>query len=127
LSAHTHLAADQLPLSGEHLDELLLPVARDARDANDLARQHLEPLNLDGLGPGAVLGTHFAELENHIGSLLARDAWARWRQRAFADHHGGEIPASQSLGIAASGDFATPQHGDAIGVAHDLTQLVGDE
>src|SRR5437867_3789054 len=82
------VAAGRWALPDERLDQLALAVARDTRDANDLAAVDRETEPVDGGTPGVVLDPEVADDEPRRGSVARsrRPPRVRLWDLARADH-----------------------------------------
>src|SRR5262245_15902111 len=92
LAADEDSAAHGGPLTDQRLDQLALAVARDPRDAHDLARADRQAQSVDGAPPGVVVDLELANDQARYSDLdrpagLSR---ARLRDLARADHHLGQ-------------------------------------
>ncbi len=113
------------PDAGERLEKLRLAVAGDAGDAQNLALAQNEGDAVDACDAAVVA--------HHKVTRLERD-WARMRRALFdlqddlaPDHRVGELGRRGAGGVESRDHLPAPHHRHAVGQAHDLAQLVGDE
>ena len=126
-----HLPLDlDLPAAGlgdaaQHLQQRGLPVARNPRDAQDLARAQIQrdgfqPLHALPVGHGQI-----AHLQQHFARR--RRCLVHAQQHA-APHH--QLCQFSGRGLRRGqcrGHLAPAHHADRVGHIHDLAQLVGDD
>ena len=122
---HFDGAARRLAQAGERLDELVLAVAGDAGDAEDLARPDVEADALDGLVSAVVRDMQVRDDESRIG-------WVRFTAvddelDVAADHQGREIVLVGFRRNPRAHDLAPSDDGDPVGDLQHLVQLVADE
>ena len=114
----------QRALAREGGHQLLLPVARHARDADDLPGVHGERDRVQR-GPERVVGGQ-REVVDH----QALDAGFRFRvarvRKVAADHHPGERGRALLARVAGAGDAPAAQHGRLLAERADLVELVAD-
>ncbi len=107
------------------LDELLLAVAVDARDADDLARPHVEREPAHGLEAAVVHDVQVLHLQRELAGR--RGLLVHHQQHLAADHELGQA----LLGGARDGHrghlLAAAQHRHAVGDSQHLVELVGDD
>ena len=110
---------------GQDLDELGLPVAVDAGDADDLARAHVE---------ARCPRTFSRPRSSHCPDVLDLEQRAPGARRRLLDAEQHLAPHHEAreagLGRALAGTvsiFAASEHGDPVGDLEHLVQLVGDE
>ena len=112
----------------KHLQQLALPIARDAGDADNLAGAQGEPDIVEAL--------FTPSRRSASDALRSRPRPGRRRRISPAprpalahlapDHQFGQFLAVGLGGSALRHHFALAHHGDGIGHRHDLAQLVGD-
>ena len=73
-----------------------------------------------------MLGGEPLEHQDRLGEVGSTLAAGGLRQLALADHHGRHLAAAELGDEAAAGEPALAQHGDGVGVAQHLAELVGD-
>jgi len=69
LAGHRDVAPGGLAQSGQHLDQLVLAVAGNARDAEDLSAADLEADAPDGILAAIVRRPEIADVEDHIARM----------------------------------------------------------
>ena len=121
----THRATVDAPQPGHRVDQLGLAVAVDPRDADDLARAHVERDAAHLLDPAVVEDLEVLDAEERLGRLGLGLVDAE--QDVAADHQPGEALLRGALGRQGLDELAPAQHGDAVGDLCDLVQLVADE
>ena len=119
------LAAGRPAQPDEGLDQLVLPVARDARDAEDLAGPDLEVDPMDHLRSAVVVDGQARHLER-VGGRVRIAAIDRQRDLA-ADHQLSEVLLVRFGRDPLADDPAAPDDRDPVGDLEDLVQLVADE
>src|SRR5687767_6171806 len=103
----------RLAQANERLDQLVLAVAGDARDPEDLAAAHLQVDAGDALVAAIVLDVESLDLEDHVrGMRLA--AIDDERDRA-PDHELGELALVRLGGDPRTHDLAAPDDRDPVG------------
>ena len=125
LIAHQHLTLLDRTLAGQGLDELALPVAGHARDADDLARAHREIETGDGFAALVVLDDETGDFE-HLVVARRRDARGRGAHHRVADHHRRHFARRHLAHLAAADLAAAPQHADVVAEGLHFAELVGD-
>ena len=117
--------SDRPAHAGERLQELALPVAGDARDADDLAGMNRE----GGVGDAQ----HAAVVDD--GQVVTSSTGAPGTRSAFSTRRstrrptiisascGGEVSAVTTV----ADHLAAAHHRDPVRDRHDLAQLVGDQ
>ena len=109
----------------DHLDELGLAVSLDAGDAEDLAGMDRERDVVEHRSPGQALQGEVLHPEHRAvgdrGLLGAR------RRQLRADHELGELAGVDALRVDRVDGRAAADHGDAVGDAEHLVELVRDE
>jgi hypothetical protein len=113
-------------LATEDLEQFLLAIAGHAGDANDLMRAHLQEGHIQPRPSDILCGAQALDRQAHCRLGHTAALWTIRRVR-FADHHRRHIPRRQLGGNAAPGHLAAAQHGDLVGEAHDVGQLMGDD
>jgi hypothetical protein len=113
------------PQAGDGVDQLGLPVAVDAGDADDLPRADGQRQPAHGLEAAVVVDDEVGDLQPRLGRpagrLLDRE------HDVAADHQPREALLGRARG-GLGGDVApAPQHGHAVRDVEDLVELVGDE
>ena len=116
----------RLAQAGEGVDQLVLAVARHARDAQDLAGAHLEA---DVRGPPRGPGRSFT-----CRSSTGRTRLAGWLVAAVdgeldlaADHQLGQVVLVRLRGQPLADDLAPADDRDPVSDIQHLVQLVADE
>ena len=124
LALQIDFAALGLALAGEDFDQLALPVAGDAGDADDLAaadrKRHVAHRRLTAV----VERVQLLDIEPRLAELSS--ARRLYRQFLGADHGARHGVGAQILDQAVPGQFAAAQDGDLVGKRHDLAEFVGD-
>ena len=118
-------AGQRAAQAGERLDELALAVVVDARDADDLARAHLQREPADRGQAAIVLDLELLDLEQRrarLGALLGDP-----EEHVAADHQAREALLRRALGRHRLDLLAAPQHAHAVGDLEHLAELVRDE
>ena len=111
---------------GEGLDELVLAVAGDAGDAEDLARPDLEADVLTTSRPRSfVHARRPATVEHHVGRMAL--AAVDHQLDIATDHQLGEVVLVRLRGQPLTDHLAAPDDGDPVGDLQHLVQLVADE
>ena len=118
-------AAVQRADAGERLEQLRLAVARDARDPEDFAFSENERNAVDPHDAAIVAHDEIARLERNPTRM--RRALVDLQDHLAPDHRVGEFRRRSFGGVEGRDHLAAPHHRDAVGQAHDLAQLVGDE
>ena len=111
--------------ASERFEELRLAVACDAGDAEDLAFPQDEGDAVDANDPPVVAHHEVSRLERdppRMGGALVD-----LQDHLAPDHRVGELRRRGLVGIEGRDHLAAPHHRHAVGQAHDLAQLVGDE
>jgi hypothetical protein len=115
----------------DRLDELGLPVALDAGDAQHLAGPHDEVDALEqGPAPLPVPGVVGGELQPGDAQHLPvgdRGVAGLRAGQLGADHHLGELAGGHGARVGRADAGAPADHGDRVGDGPDLVELVGDE
>ena len=125
LAVDQDFAAAQGPDPGERFEQLRLAVAGDAGDAEDLAFPQGEGDAVDPHDAAVVAHDEIARFERDLARM--RLALVDLEDHLAADHGVGELRRRRLRRIEGRDHFAAPHHRDAVGEAHDLAQLVGDE
>ena len=125
LAVDEDLAAAERADAGERLEELRLAVARDAGDAEDFAFPQDEGDVVDANDAAVVAHHEVARLERDPARM--RGALVDLQDDLAPDHRVGELRRRGLGGIEGRDHLAAPHHRHAVGQAHDLAQLVGDE
>ena len=125
LAVDQDFAAAQRPDAGQRLEQLRLAVAGDAGDAEDLARAQSEGDAVDPHDAAVVAHDEIARLEHDPARM--RLALVDLEDHLAADHRVGELGRRRLRRVEGRDHLAAPHHRDAVGEAHDLAQLVGDE
>ena len=109
-------------LAGQRLDQLALAVARDARDADDLAGADLERQILDRELADIVGDRERLDLQHRLArrALVALDDGARL---ALADHHLGHGVVVELGGRLRADQLAAAQDGDGVAEGIHLPEL----
>src|SRR5438128_1613830 len=125
LAREADSAGDRAPQTDERLDQLVLTVARHARDPHDLAGPDREVDPPYGLLPAVVVHAQPRNVEDHLAGMRpsAVDAEAH----GPSDHELGELVLVAVRGSAASDDASASDHCDLVGDLEDLVELVADE
>ena len=123
--AEEDLARGGLAHPHDDLDELGLAVALDARDAEDLA-------GMDGEGDAVEDRAAREALEREVlhpqdDAVGDRRLLRAGRGQLRADHELGELAGVDALGVHRVDGGSAPDHGDAVGDAEHLVELVRDE
>ncbi len=116
-------ASGRIP--GERLQQFGLAVARDARDADDLAFVQGKGDILDPGDAAIVADRQPARLQHDLAGM--GDALVDLEDDFASDHRIGEFGRRGVRGLERRHHFAAPHHGDAIGQPHDLAQFMRDE
>ena len=109
----------------DRLDQLVLAVAGDPGDAEDLARADLEVDAVDDLVAAVVLDGQALDLERRAGRV--RFAAIDRQRDLAADHQLGEVFLVRLGRDALADDLAAPDDRDPVRDLEDLVQLVADE
>ncbi len=125
LVAHQHLPGLDRALAGQRLDELALPVAGDAGDADDLAGPDHQIEAGHRLAALVVLDMQAGDFQHLVVArrLYARGAGAH---DGVADHHRRHFARRQLADLAAADFYAAPQHADVVAERLHFAELVGD-
>ena len=118
-------AARERANAGQRLEQFGLAVAGDARDAEDLARPQIERDVVEARDAAIVAHGEVARLQHDCAGM--RGPFVDLQDDLAPDHRVGEFGRRGLRGLERRDDFAAPHHRDAVGQAHDLAQLVGDE
>ena len=118
-------AAHRLAQSGQGLDQLVLAVAGDAGDAEDLARPDVEADPLDGLVSAIVRDMQIGDDESRIGRV--RFAAVDDELHVSTDHQGREVVLVGLRRHPRAHHLAPSDDGDPVGDLEHLVQLVADE
>ena len=112
-------------VSAQHFEQFGLPVTRDTRDAQHLARAHLK---VDPPQPFHTLVVHDAQVF-HVEHDVTRGGGGlvHPQQHLAPDHQFGQFGGLGFGGLYRGRHFAPPHDADGIGDFHDLAQLVGDQ
>ena len=113
------------PQSGECFDQFALAIAFDARDADDLARAHIERHAAHGRQPAIIAHLELARFQQGSSGYLS-GAHVHRRHRA-AHHHGGDRFDRHVRGGGFTHDPACAHHRDVLGERLHLGELVGDQ
>ena len=124
LSAEQHPAAGRAPRAGEHLDELALPVALDAGDAEDLALAQLERHALQRRHAAVGAGRQVLDLERRPRPGLAGFLSTRSRT-SRPTISGRDLLLVRVLGDQVADHLAAPHHRDAVGDLEHLAAACG--
>ena len=110
--------------AGERLDELVLAVAGNPGDPEDLAGPDLEAHAADHLAATIVVDPQVLDRERHVA-----DGSRPGRRRADVapDHERGEIVLVGLRRIRSADDTTAPDDRDPVGDLEHLVQLVTDE
>ena len=114
-----------LSQSGDRLRHLLLAVARDPRETQDLPGRDREAEAPKSGKTAVVQGLHAFHPENLVTQRLSL---GEGLEPDLAAHH--QVGQVLWVGVHSQDRahvLATPQHGDAVGDRHHLVQLVRDE
>ena len=106
------------------LDELALPVAFDAGDADNLAGAHVERHAIQNRA-GAGAYREIAHAERHVAGFRGRlfDT-----EQYFASHHQpGQLRRARLLRLHAADDLTIPHHRHIVGNRQHFSQLVRDD
>ena len=125
LAVDEDFAAAQRADAGERLEQLRLAVAGDAGDAEDLAFAQNEGDAVDPHDAAIVAHDEIARLERDLARM--RGPLVDLEDHLAPDHRVGELRRRGLRGVEGRDHLAAPHHRDAVGQAHDLAQLVGDE
>ena len=105
--------------------ELVLPVARDTGDPDDLAGADAK-VDAGEIGAERVFGGE-REIAHLEPSVAARARGAVLRMgKVVADHQPRELDAALSARVAKAGHFARAQHRRAVAQRSNLVELVAD-
>ena len=110
---------------GQRLDQLALPVALDAGDADDLAGPHLQVEAVHGSLAAIVVDLQPGDVEHDVARVGV--ALLDLQHDAAPDHHVGQPGPVRLLRRRRADDLAAAQHGDRVAHGDRLAQLVGDE
>ena len=120
-----HTARLRRAQSGDRLDELLLAVAVDAGERDDLAASHRQRHAVDGLQVAVVADVEVLDGEQRI-ARLARSLVER-EQHVASDDEPGQAALGRALPRHGVDPLAAAQDGDPVGDLEHLAELVGDE
>ena len=111
--------------AGQRLDQLALPVAVDARDADDLAGAdvHREPAHR--VQAAIVAHPQVPHREHRLAGM--RGAALDVEQHVAPDHQLGQAALARALAVDRRDLLAAPEHRDAVGDGQHLVQLVRDQ
>src|SRR5439155_1193219 len=110
---------------GQRLDELVLPVALDARHAHDLSAPHRQGEAAHGGQAAVVLDLEVRDLEH--GRAGTRGPLRHLEEHGPADHELRQLGDGRLRCHALAHHATTAHDGDAIGDVEYLAQLVRDE
>ena len=115
------------PQAGHYLRQLVLTVAGDPSDAQDLADADLEADLLQREQTALIVRLDVFEDQPLLGAFCALVCLSR-RRHVVADHEPGEVARGQRAeGQATRHHRSATENGHAIGHSADLFQLVADE
>ena len=120
-----HGPAGRLAQPDDRLDQLVLAVAGDARDAEDLPGPDLEVDAVDDFVAAVVADRQPAHVEGRSGRV--RFAAIDGQRHLAADHQLGEVFLVRLGWDALADDLAAPDDRDPVRDLEDLVQLVADE
>ena len=120
-----HAARLHMLQAGDGLQQLLLPRAGDARDAQDLAAEGLEGHVVQGLDPLVIPAGQALHLQPQILIFGLRPVDVQAHRPAH--HHLGEGLGVCLGGVDGADVPALAQHRHLVGQGHDLVELVGDD
>ena len=109
----------------DHFDQLCLSVALDAGDADDFPAAHVERDAAQGRLAKIIGRLQVVELQEHLARgcrlllYLERDL--------SPNHHCSQFLLRDGFRVGFADQFTSPQHGDAVGDAENLLELMGDE
>ena len=117
------LAGFHQPLATENLDQILLPVAGDAGDADDFMRMDIDRVDRQTFA-AAILGG--AQRRHRQPRFVGRStlSFGVFRGVRLADHHRRQVGRPQILHRAGAGHPAAAQHGDLIDESGHFLQFV---
>ncbi len=128
-----HLTGGNRPLAGDDLAQLLLAVAVDPRDPEDLAAVQLEREIMQRGDAAISQGRDAAQREHGAAALLAAGQ-TRLRRLGATEHllddalaHALPVRAGHDVRSQVTGVAATSQDGDPVTDRQCLAELVGDE
>ncbi len=120
-----NLAAGHQPDTGQRLQQLALPVARDAGYTHDLAGPDIETDVIDARNALAVDHGQVAHRQSVFAGFRGRLVEL---QSYLPSHHQlRELLARRLPGGQGCNHLALPHHGDRVGDRQDFPQLVSDE
>ena len=115
-----------LAQAGDRVDELALAVAVHARDADDLARAHLEARRpRTASSPRSSTTCRSVDREQRLAGLAG--ALLDAQEHLAPDHEPREALLGRALPRDGLDRLAAPEHGDPVGDLEHLVQLVRDE
>ena len=120
-----HGPLDDASQPGQRLDELVLPVALDARHAHDLPAAHRQGKAAHGGQAAVVLDLEVRDLEH--GRAGTRGPLRHLEEHGPADHELRQLGDGRLRRHALAHHATTAHDGDAIGDVEYLAQLVRDE
>ena len=120
-----HGAPGKRPHAGERCQQFALPVARDARNADDLARAHGEARVVNAHDAGRIDDGQVLNVEH--GPIRRGLGLGDPQQHAPPDHEFGEFFRRRIGGRQGADHFAAPHDRDTVRHGQDLAQLVGDQ
>ena len=113
------------PFAAQRQKQLVLPVARHTRDAQDLAAANREGDVLEGCAVRAV-GRYIEPLHDEAGGARCGAGPTRHRLDLCAEHQRRHAGGGFGLGVAGADNPAAAQDGGPITQGFDLGELVAD-